>query len=204
MPIVPGTAPSTAPPTTLPTDPPNARAAARPAGRTAARPAGRTAGAAAVVVADRLLGAMATVRRAVHRLPELPERPAPLCTLTAAQGELVRLVRRRPGVSVAEAAEELRLAPNTVSTLVGQLTEQGVLLRVADPADRRVARLDLDPDARRKVTAWRDRRSEAVAAAVGRLGADDRRVLADAAAALERLAEAVHREVVHRAAEEAG
>ncbi|HVX20854.1 MAG TPA: MarR family transcriptional regulator [Acidimicrobiales bacterium] len=158
-------------------------------------------------MADRLLGAMATVRRAVRRLPERPEPPEPpepLCTLTAAQGELVRLVRWRPGVSVAEAAEELRLAPNTVSTLVGQLTDQGLLLRVADQADRRVARLDLDPDARRKVTAWRDRRSEAVAAAMGRLGADDRRVLADAAAALERLAEAVHREVVHRAAEEAG
>jgi len=145
-----------------------------------------------VAVADRLLGAMATLRRAGRRLAE---RPVVLSALTGAQLELVRVVRRRPGVSVAEAAEDLRLAPNTVSTLVGQLTERGLMSRVADPADRRVARLDLDPDTRRKVTAWRDRRSEAVAAAMGRLDPADRRVLADAAPALERLTNALYEDL---------
>ncbi len=145
--------------------------------------------AADAAVADRLLGAMATLRRAGRRVAE---RPPVLAALTGAQLELVRLVRRRPGASVAEAAEELRLAPNTVSTLVGQLTDRGMMLRVADPADRRVARLDLDPDTRHKVTAWRDRRSEAVALAIGSLDPADQRVLADAGAVLERLTEAMH------------
>jgi DNA-binding MarR family transcriptional regulator len=141
------------------------------------------------VVADRLLGAMATLRRAGRRVVE---RPVALAALTGAELELVRLVRRRPGVSVTEAAEELRLAPNTVSTLVGQVTERRLMLRMADPADRRVARLDLDPDTRHKVTAWRDRRSEAVATAMGSLDPADRRVLAEAVGALDRLAEALH------------
>ena len=39
--------------------------------------------------------------------------------------ELLRLVADRPGISVADAARELRLAPNTVSTLVGRLAGQG-------------------------------------------------------------------------------
>ena len=49
--------------------------------------------------------------------------------LPTAQSELLRLVAARPGISVAEAARELRLAPNTVSTLVGRLADQGLLSR---------------------------------------------------------------------------
>jgi DNA-binding MarR family transcriptional regulator len=139
-------------------------------------------------MADELLGAMSVLRRTTRRLSG---RPAVLAALTGAQLELVRLVRRRPGVSVTDAAEELRLAPNTVSTLVGQLTERGVMLRVADPADRRVAQLDLEPETRRKVTAWRDRRVEAVAAALDRMAPADRAVVADALPVLARLADAV-------------
>ncbi|HEY5244165.1 MAG TPA: MarR family transcriptional regulator [Acidimicrobiales bacterium] len=139
-------------------------------------------------VADELLGAIAAVRRTVRRLSG---RPAVLAALTGAQLELVRLVRRRPGISVAEAAEELRLAPNTVSTLVGQLTERGVMLRLVDPMDRRVARLDLEPETRRKVTAWRDRRVEALADALGRMAPADQAIVADALAVLARLADAV-------------
>jgi len=38
--------------------------------------------------------------------------------LPPARSELLRLTARRPGISVAEAAQELRLAPNSVSTMV--------------------------------------------------------------------------------------
>lgn len=145
--------------------------------------------------ADDLFGTMAAIRRTSRRLSE---RPVLLSALTGAQLELVRLVRRRPGLSVADAAEELRLAPNTVSTLVGQLTEAGVLHRLADPADRRVARLELEPETRRKVTAWRDRRVVALASAVGRLSPLDQKVLAEALPALGRLSEAFERQEADR------
>ena len=49
-------------------------------------------------LADELLATMASIRRS-GRL--LARRPVELSTLTGAQLELVRLVRRRPGVSVA-------------------------------------------------------------------------------------------------------
>jgi DNA-binding MarR family transcriptional regulator len=136
--------------------------------------------------ADRLLSVMSSMRRS-GRL--LAGRPVELSTLTSSQLDLVRLVRRRPGVSVAQAAEELRLAPNTVSTIVGQLTDEQLLIRRVDPLDRRVARLDLTPAMRRKVGAFRDRRVAMLGEAMHRLPASDQRRLAESLAILERLTE---------------
>jgi DNA-binding MarR family transcriptional regulator len=139
-------------------------------------------------VADDLLRAMASIRRALRRLAD---RPGVLAGLTSAQVELLHAVRLSPGISVAEAAEQLRLAPNTVSTLVGQLAATGLLVRGADPTDRRVARLDLEPRTRRRLTEWKDRRSDAVVLAMAALPEADRQVLSDAAGILARLADAL-------------
>ena len=79
------------------------------------------------LLADRLLAAIASLRRVSRRSAR---RPTELFSLTGSQLELVRLVRRKPDVSVAEAASELRLAPNTVSTLVRQLADVGILSRL--------------------------------------------------------------------------
>jgi DNA-binding MarR family transcriptional regulator len=133
---------------------------------------------------EELLDALSSVRRAIRRSTD---RPAFLASLTGAQVELVRLLRRQPGLTVAEAAAELRLAPNTVSTLVGQLVEAGFVERTVDENDRRVARLNLAPAVRKKVQAWRDRRIETIEAAVGRLSPDDRERIAAAVPALGRL-----------------
>jgi DNA-binding MarR family transcriptional regulator len=114
-------------------------------------------------LADELLNAMASIRRSGRAVAG---RPAELAALTAAQIDLVRLVRRRPGLSVGEAADSLRLAANTVSTLVGQLTDSGLLLRTPDASDRRVARLELTDDMQQKVGAFRDRRISMLAAAM--------------------------------------
>jgi DNA-binding MarR family transcriptional regulator len=137
-------------------------------------------------VADQTLTAMASLRRATRRRALRPEE---LSSLTGAQLELVRLVRRRPAISVAEAALELTLAPNTVSTLVRQLCELGFLVRSIDPSDRRVARLDLRPEIRRKVDAWRDRRVDVLASAISGLSVEEELVLlADRLAVTEEVA----------------
>ena len=102
-------------------------------------------------------------------------RPVELSVLTGAQLELVRLLRREPGVSVADAAARLRVAPNTVSTLVGQLADAGVLERRdrrRRPAGRAARRST--PGVRRRVDAWRDRRVDALGEAMARLPAADR------------------------------
>jgi DNA-binding MarR family transcriptional regulator len=136
-------------------------------------------------LADELLRAMASIRRS-GRL--VAARPAELSALTGAQLDLVRLVRRRPGVSVGEAAGELRLAGNTVSTLVRQLTGAGVLIRTSDPFDRRVARLELTAEMQRSVSAFRDRRVAVLATAMDELPPADRERLADAVEMIGRLA----------------
>jgi DNA-binding MarR family transcriptional regulator len=137
------------------------------------------------LLADELLTAMASIRRS-GRL--VAGRPVELSALTGSQVDLVRLVLRRPGVSVTEAAEELGLAANTVSTLVRQLIDAGLLIRRADASDRRVARLELTPAMRRKVRAFRDRRVAMLSAAMAQLSPGEQRRLAGAVDVLGRLA----------------
>jgi DNA-binding MarR family transcriptional regulator len=139
----------------------------------------------AVPLAEDLLEAIGLVRRHTRR------RVGRLWTdqdVSGAQAELLRLVRRMPGVSVAGAADELGVAANTVSTLVGSLVSAGLMCRTPDPEDRRVARLDLTDSARRRVERWRDARSAAIAEALAGLDAADRAAVAAAVPALTRLA----------------
>jgi DNA-binding MarR family transcriptional regulator len=109
--------------------------------------------------------------------------------LPPAQSELLRLAAARPGLSVAEAARELRLAPNTVSTLVGRLAEQGLLNRGKDSSDGRAALLTVTQKARQRIAEWRDLRPELAGRALEQLSAADQRALADAVPALLQLAE---------------
>ena len=142
-------------------------------------------------VAEDLFDAVGLLRRRARRVVG---RPWPMETLSNAQVELVRVVRRRPGISVAEAATELGLAANTVSTLVRQLTNAGLLRRLADADDRRVARLRLTAPAQRRVEQWRDRRTGLVAEAIAGLPAADRRALARAVPVISQLAAMLHAE----------
>jgi DNA-binding MarR family transcriptional regulator len=135
-------------------------------------------------LASELISASAALRRATR----LAGRPVEFAELTGAQLDLLRLVRRRPAVSVAEAAAELRLAPNTVSTLVRELTDARLIVRDADPADRRVARLRLAPNMQRKVDGFRDRRVMLLTQAIEELSAADQSVLEGATAILNKLA----------------
>jgi DNA-binding MarR family transcriptional regulator len=137
-------------------------------------------------LARELLAAIASIRRVGRRYSI---RPAELLSLTGSQLELARLVRRHPGISIAGAAEELRLAPNTVSTLVGELTAAGLLVRSVDPDDRRVANLELSPPLARKIDAWRDRRATALSEAIARLPAREQRRVALALPVLTELAD---------------
>ena len=136
-------------------------------------------------IAEELLTALASIRRAGRRYSS---RPVELSSLTGAQLELARLVRRRPGISIGSAAEDLRLAPNTVSTLVGELTAAGLLLRRIDSSDRRVASLELSASFGRKIDAWRDRRATTLGEAIGRLSERERRQLELALPTLARVA----------------
>ena len=136
--------------------------------------------------AAELLAAISAVRRTARQAVRKAWQEKPLPT---AQSELLRLVADRPGITVAEAARELRLAANTVSTLVGRLTGQGLLSRQRAVADARSVRLSVTRRAQQRLADWRDLRADLTQAAILQLAEEDRRVLAYAAPALLRLAE---------------
>ncbi|SEM25041.1 MarR family winged helix-turn-helix transcriptional regulator [Streptacidiphilus jiangxiensis] len=114
--------------------------------------------------------------------------------LRGAQIELLRLVAARPGLRVSEAAQELFLADNSVSTLVNQLTKAGLLRRETDPTDGRAARLHAQPEALARLADWDARRGALFADQLGRLDAADHEALAGALPALRRLAEGLREE----------
>lgn len=115
--------------------------------------------------------------------------------LRGAQVELLRLVEANPGLRVSAAARELRLADNSVSTLVNQLVAAGLLVRETDPADRRAALLRPAPEAVARLRAWEDRRTALISRQVARLPEQDRAALTAALPALRRLAAGLHEEV---------
>jgi DNA-binding MarR family transcriptional regulator len=115
----------------------------------------------------------------------------PLEPLATAQVDLLRTVRRRSGISVGEAAAELRVAPNTASTLANQLVAAGLVRREPDPHDRRTVRLVLTPAAERRVAAWHDRRQQVLDAALTRLAPTERAAVAAAVGPLQQLLESL-------------
>ncbi|MGW3122538.1 MarR family winged helix-turn-helix transcriptional regulator [Streptomyces sp. NPDC001107] len=135
---------------------------------------------------DALIGVQRLVRR--HLRPQIAPQ------LRGAEAELLRLVVTRPGIGISDAAKELYLAGNSVSTLVNQLSRQGYLVRETDPADRRAARLMPTPAAEARLAEWRKRRAELVRGGLSRLDDTDREALRTAIPALRKLAETLHEE----------
>ena len=77
------------------------------------------------------------------------------------------------------------------STIVGQLTDADVLTRVADPRDRRVARLNLTTPVRERLERWRDQRASAAAGAIAELEPSERADLERAVLIIMRIAAAI-------------
>jgi DNA-binding MarR family transcriptional regulator len=111
--------------------------------------------------------------------------------ITHSEGELLRLLGRQPGIRVHEAASELGVASNSVSTLVKQLARAGLIRRGADPLDGRAACLRLTPLAEEWVTRVGNAREGAIGRALASLDPADRANLEAAVPAMTRLAEAL-------------
>ncbi|MFF4922580.1 MarR family winged helix-turn-helix transcriptional regulator [Kitasatospora sp. NPDC001261] len=129
-----------------------------------------------------LVGIQRLVRRRLRQTTDEPR-------LRGAQVELLRLVMDSPGLRVSEAAEELCLAGNSVSTLVNQLVARNLLRRESDPADRRAALLHATPEAVERIEAWRRRRRALMGDIVAGLPPREREALAAALPALRQVAE---------------
>ena len=111
--------------------------------------------------------------------------------ITQSEGELLRLLDRRPGIRVHDAAFELGVASNSVSTLVKQLNRAGLIERTSDPLDGRAACLRLSAEAEAWVTQLGNAREEAIDRALLVLDASDRALIEAAIPALKHLAKAI-------------
>ncbi|MGW6487484.1 MULTISPECIES: MarR family winged helix-turn-helix transcriptional regulator [unclassified Streptomyces] len=138
-------------------------------------------------LSDALAGLQRLIRRRLRGGTDGPR-------LRGAEIDLLRLVAERPGLGVSEAAKELYLAGNSVSTLVNQLVRDGYLIRETDPADRRAARLLTTQAADTRLRDWRQRRAVLVRRQVDRLDPAERAALEAALPALHQLAANLHEE----------
>jgi DNA-binding MarR family transcriptional regulator len=140
----------------------------------------------AQAAAAELFTAIGVIRRTARRAARQAWVQQPL---PPAQSELLRLAAARPGLTVADAAQELRVAPNTISTLVGRLTEAGLMNREKSERDGRAALLTATDKAQQRLAEFRDLRAELAGQAFARLSALDQQALVGAVPALLRLSD---------------
>lgn len=140
--------------------------------------------AAGSLVADtiaRLRRAMRRAARAAH-----PDNP-----LSVAQLELLSAVADEPGVRPGLLARRLRLAPNSVTTLVNGLHAKGLITRSAGATDGRAVVLHLTDTGQRAVEKWKTTNAAIVHSALGALTPSQHQTLAEALPALRELTQAI-------------
>ena len=113
--------------------------------------------------------------------------------LPMAQVELLQRLADEPGLRVTELAARHRLATNTVSTLVQQMVDAGLVQRSPDPADRRATTITLTADGHAQLLGWLQANARRLQEALAELGAADRGAILDVVPALTRLVEALER-----------
>jgi DNA-binding MarR family transcriptional regulator len=107
--------------------------------------------------------------------------------LPMAQVELLQRLAEEPGMRVSELAARHRLATNTVSNLVQQMVQAGLVERDVDPRDRRAVTLVATAEGLRLLQGWTDVNVRRIDAAMDELTQRDRRAIAAALPALTRL-----------------
>jgi DNA-binding MarR family transcriptional regulator len=107
--------------------------------------------------------------------------------ITARQATLLWLVKRSPGLSLAELAAEEGISPPALSGNVDRLERAGLLARVRSTEDRRRVGLQLTDDGVKLLRRIRARRTTWLAGRLGELDAADLDALAAATPALRKL-----------------
>ena len=107
--------------------------------------------------------------------------------VTARQATLLWLVKRSPGLSLAELAAEEGISPPALSGHVDRLERAGLLQRVRSTEDRRRVGLALTEEGAKLLRRIRARRTTWLAERLGELDANDMSALAAALPALRRL-----------------
>lgn len=107
--------------------------------------------------------------------------------ITARQATLLWLVRRSPGLSLAELAAQEGISPPALSGHVDRLERAGLIERVRSTEDRRRVGLRLTDDGTRLLRRVRARRTTWLTDRLGRLEPDKLAAIDEAIPALEQL-----------------
>ncbi len=114
---------------------------------------------------------------------------AELESLPPSEVEVMRLLVRRPGLSLSEVADELSLQPSNASTTVRGLVARGLVERRADESDGRITRLIPTAEARQARTAREQAWGRLLQDHLSQLRADQAAALAAVAPELRALAD---------------
>jgi DNA-binding MarR family transcriptional regulator len=118
--------------------------------------------------------------RLVGRVKRLPP-PDQLRSLDLAPRHLtmLSLLLLDGPLTVSDLAGLLGVAPTTVSLIVSELSRKGVLVRRADPADRRRRIIDISPASRPAIAQWLSPGARAWRHALAPLSAAEQRMFVD-------------------------
>lgn len=139
---------------------------------------------AAVVETDAELAAR--LRLSVMRLARRLRQQAD-ADVTASQLSALSSLERCGPLTLGELSATERVKPPTMTRIISSLEELGLVTRTADPADRRVARVEISEEGRRFVDRSRHRKDAYLAARLAALGPVDRAAMTGAVTALEHL-----------------
>ncbi|MYT33116.1 MULTISPECIES: MarR family transcriptional regulator [unclassified Streptomyces] len=110
-------------------------------------------------------------------------------TLPMAQVELLQVLAEHSPARIGDLASRQRLAASTVSGLIGQMINAGLVARAVDPADRRASVVTLTEAGREQLDAWTRAHENRLEAALGSLDEADRAAVRAALPALFRVAD---------------
>jgi len=135
-----------------------------------------------------LADVVAQLRRAMRRAARGAD---PVNTLSVAQLELMSCLADSPGARPSQVARQLRLAPNSVTTLANGLEARGLVNRTSGPADRRTVALRLTPAGATAVRRWQATNAGILQAAMSALHPGWQHLLAASLPALRELVSAI-------------
>jgi DNA-binding MarR family transcriptional regulator len=137
---------------------------------------------------ETLADVVTRLRRALRR----GVRPAvPHEALAPAQVEVLQYLAESPGLRAGELTDRMLLAPTTISTLIGQLLDRGLVERRPHPTDRRAWQLHATAAGLAELTHWQAATLGALRPAMQSLTKADRQAVRAALPALERLVAAL-------------
>ncbi|HZC99645.1 MAG TPA: MarR family winged helix-turn-helix transcriptional regulator [Actinomycetes bacterium] len=135
-----------------------------------------------------LADVVARLRRAMRRAARATDPGHPP---SVAQLELLACLAEHPGARPGQLARHLRLAPNSVTTLVNALVAQGMVARGSGGPDRRTIALRLTGAGATTLEHWQTTNAIILDTALAALPADQQHVLRAALPALDRLVDQV-------------